>query len=83
MTVKEIVRKYLEDNEYDGLYRPFYKKCNCFLKKFKIETSNWERELMDSDRCYPLACKPGYLVKTNLGPSIVENKEGKIKCTYR
>ena len=76
MNVKEIVRKYLEDNGYDGLCKPFSNKCNCFLKKFKIETSNWEREFMDSDKCWPLACKPGYLVDTKFGPCIVERKEG-------
>lgn len=51
MTVKEIVKKYLEENGFDGLYDPG--ECAC-----KIDD-------LFSCGC-PEYCEPGYLVKADL-----------------
>jgi len=49
MTVKEIVKNYLEEHGYDGLYAP-YLKCSC-----KID------DLMPCGVCFD-DCRAGYLI---------------------
>ena len=51
MTVREIVKEYLEKNGYDGL---FVDECTCSLE-----------DLMPCDYSNP-NCKAGYLVESNL-----------------
>jgi hypothetical protein len=48
MTVKEIVKKYLEDNGYDGLYN---RACGCSLDDFMPCASGCDD------------CKPAYKIK--------------------
>jgi hypothetical protein len=48
MNVKEIIKKYLEENEYDGLYYNDGESCGCYID-----------ELMPCDSVSP-NCVPGY-----------------------
>jgi hypothetical protein len=48
MTVKEVVKKYLEDKGFDGLYHPV-KRCSCALE------FDGFMDCLD-----PSSCEPGY-----------------------
>lgn len=65
-TVVEIVKKYLVDNGYDGLYSEDY-NCACTLDNFR-----WCGEYMGQ-------CTPGYAQKTagGIGPPIGPKRETK------
>ena len=51
MTVKEIIKKYLKDNGFDGLFYPA--ECSCIVDDLMSCDSNCE------------SCVPGYIIKCN------------------
>ena len=64
MTVKEIVKKYLEDNGYDGLCTF---DCGCPID-----------DLIPCGDCFE-SCVPGHKKITHAGPIIVAAKEKEVK----